>query len=65
MVVELEIDDFTVLMRWFELAFAGKNPDKLPFKDRKVFWKLTFLCEDKIKEEKELVDNDEDKGFKP
>ena len=53
--VELEPDDYSNIIRWFEITF-GKHLkiDEIPQHDKRTFWKLTFLCEDKIKEIKEL-----------
>ena len=53
--VELEPEDYTNLIRWFEITF-GKNMkmEDIPHQDKRTFWKLTFLCEDKIREYKEL-----------
>lgn len=50
--VEFEIKDYDTLARWFELAFAGKEAKNISDLDKKTFWKLTFLAEDKIKQEK-------------
>lgn len=49
--VELELVDYKTILQWFELAFAKKETS-LSVTDRKVFWKLHFLAEDKMKEEK-------------
>ena len=56
MVVELEIEDYSEIMDWFMLAFGkdGKPMDKLPMKAKMTFYKLHFLADDKIKEEKQL-----------
>jgi len=58
--VELEIEDFNVILSWFTHVFGKKNPKDIPTKDRKTFWKLNFLAEDKIKEERERLDTDPD-----
>lgn len=50
--VEFEIKDYDTLARWFELAFAGKESKNISDLDKKTFWKLTFLAEDKIKQER-------------
>jgi hypothetical protein len=47
--VDFELNDYKTVIRWFELCF-GKNPSALGMDDKKTFWKLSFLCEDKIKE---------------
>lgn len=51
--VEFQLKDYKVLLHWFELSFAKMNPDLIPLQDKKTFWKLSFLCEDKIIEEKD------------
>ena len=53
--VELEPEDYTNLIRWFEITF-GKNMrmEYIPQQDKRTFWKLTFLCEDKLREIKEM-----------
>ncbi|MBS57898.1 MAG: hypothetical protein CL735_03965 [Chloroflexi bacterium] len=48
--VELEVDDYKNLIKWFEMAFAKLPPTELPNGDRRTFWKLSFLAEDKINE---------------
>ena len=61
--VELELEDFSEIMDWFMLAFGkrGKTMNNLPMKAKMTFYKLNFLAEDKIKEEKQLgVDVDDE-----
>ena len=58
--VELEIEDYNVILNWFTRMFGKQNPKDIPTKDRKTFWKLNFLAEDKIKEERERLDTDPD-----
>ena len=61
MVVELEVEDFSGIMDWFILAFGkgGKSMHNLPQKTKMTFYKLNFLAEDKIKQDKlEGVDED-------
>jgi len=50
--VEFEIDDYKRLVYWFEIAFGKEKPDRVSPEDKKTFWKLTFLAEDKIEENK-------------
>jgi hypothetical protein len=50
--VDFELHDYKTVIRWFELCF-GKNPEALGMDDKKTFWKLSFLCEDKINYDKE------------
>ena len=59
--VELEVEDYSEIMDWFILAFGkkGKELKDMPVKTKKVFYKLNFLAEDKIKEEKQLGIGDE------
>ena len=56
--VELEVDDYGEIMDWFILAFGkrGKTMTDLPQKAKLTFYKLNFLAEDKIKEERERID---------
>jgi hypothetical protein len=55
--VELEPDDYTEILNWFTLAY-GKTTTMKELDDRplRVFWKLTFLAEDKIKRCKEELE---------
>lgn len=60
--VELELEDYSEIMDWFMLAFGkdGKSIEKLPMKAKMTFYKLHFLADDKIKEEKQLSIEDDD-----
>ena len=61
MVIELELEDYSEIMDWFILAFGkrGKSMHSLPQKTKMTFYKLNFLAEDKIKQDKqEGVDED-------
>ena len=60
--VELELDDYSEIMDWFVLAFGkkGKSMDGLPMKAKMTFYKLNFLAEDKIKEDKQLSLGEDD-----
>jgi hypothetical protein len=61
--VELEVEDYSEIMDWFLLAFGkrGKTMNNLPTKAKMTFYKLHFLADDKIKEEKQLgVTEDDD-----
>ena len=51
--VELASGDYKCLFSWFERVFGKGALDAIPIDARRVFWKLTFLAEDKIKEEKQ------------
>ena len=44
---DLDHEDYLILMKWFEFKFARDKPEKIPVGDRRVFWKLTFLQEQK------------------
>ena len=51
--VELEPGDYTEILNWFTLAHGRKDIASvhgLPERAIKVFWKLSFLAEDKLKE---------------
>ncbi|MBC8430022.1 MAG: hypothetical protein H8D92_01355 [Pelagibacteraceae bacterium] len=56
--VEFEVEDYTTILNWFELAFAN-NDKKISVNDKRVLWKLTFLCEDKIEEQRMAADDNE------
>ena len=60
--VELEVEDYSEIMDWFLLAFGrkSKSMDKLPTKAKMTFYKLHFLADDKIKEEKQLSADSDD-----
>ena len=60
--VELEIDDYNEILDWFMLAFGkkGKTLTQLSTNARMTFYKLNFLAEDKIKEEKQLSLDEDD-----
>ena len=60
--VELEVDDYNEILDWFMLAFGkkGKTLTQLSTKARMTFYKLNFLAEDKIKEEKQLSLDEDD-----
>jgi len=57
--VELEISDYNTILNWFTNKFGRQDPAKIPTADRKTFWKLNFLAEDKIVEEKSKLDDDD------
>lgn len=57
--VNLSLKDYTLLLSWFELAFARLDKTKISSEDKKVFWKLTFLAEDKLEEQKRREEEDE------
>jgi hypothetical protein len=50
--VDLNLKDFSTIIKWWELAFAKIPVEKISLDDRRTFWKITFLCEDLIEEEK-------------
>tara|TARA_Y100000310_G_C20606192_1_gene775601 strand:- start:853 stop:1038 length:186 start_codon:yes stop_codon:yes gene_type:complete len=58
--VELEVGDYTVILNWFTLVFGKKDPQQIPLPDRSTFWKLNFLAEDKIRDEKDRLADDTD-----
>jgi len=47
--VELELDDFTEIFKWFNFKHDETEKD-LSEQGRKTFWKLHFLLEDKMME---------------
>jgi hypothetical protein len=58
--VELTVEDYRLILNWFELAFANKPKSVISGKDKKAFWKLTLLAEDKIEEEIKKHEDDEE-----
>jgi hypothetical protein len=58
--VNLSLKDYVLLLSWFELAFARLDKSKISSADKKVFWKLTFLCEDKMEEQKRREEEEEE-----
>jgi hypothetical protein len=56
--VDFELNDYKTVIRWFELCF-GNKPELLDMQDKKTFWKLSFLCEDKIAQYRTAADDDE------
>ena len=48
---DLDHEDYLILMKWFEFKFARDKPEKIPLADRRVFWKLTFLQEQKAEDD--------------
>ena len=55
--VDLTSSDYKKIFGWFERTFGiTTEPDEIPLEDKRVFWKLTFLAEDRMKEE---VDDEE------
>lgn len=52
--VELTPEDYANIVRWFEFRFARiSRMEDVALSDKRTFWKLTFLAEDKINEIKE------------
>jgi len=59
--VELEVEDYSEILDWFILAFGRKKTmGDLPLKSKRTFYKLNFLAEDKLKEDKQLCIEDDD-----
>ena len=48
--VELEPVDYNCILQWFEKMWGKVRPEDMPLQDRRTFWKLSFLCEDKLNE---------------
>ena len=57
--VDFELADYKTVIKWFELCF-GNKPDLLDMQDKRTFWKLSFLCEDKIKSVRGEASDDDD-----
>lgn len=59
--VELEPEDYNNILRWFENMYAKVDDvSDIPMKQKRTFWKLTFLAEDKIRDMRESEDNNVD-----
>ena len=48
--VELELEDFTEIFKWFNDKHDEVEEKNLSEQGRKSFWKLQFLMEDKLME---------------
>ena len=48
--VELEPDDYSLILNWFEHTYGTLEVAEIPLDAKRTFWKLTFLAEDKLKE---------------
>ena len=55
--VELSTTDYKIVFSWFERTFGKGKLEEIPLEDKRAFWKLTFLSEDQIDEEKEKDDD--------
>ena len=51
--IELEPEDYNCILHWFERAFGRSKLEDMTLENKRTFWKLTFLAEDKLKEIKE------------
>lgn len=51
--VELDGDDYKIILSWYELAFAGKDVKHNQQKDTDTLHKLGVMCRAYIKELKE------------
>ena len=49
---DLDHEDYLILMKWFEFKFARDKAEKIPLADSRVFWKLTFLQEQKAEDDR-------------
>ena len=55
--VELEPEDYSEILNWFTYKYGmEKDVKQISDKAVRVFWKLTFLAEDKIKRVKEEIE---------
>ena len=57
---DLDHEDYLILMKWFEFIFARDKAEKIPVADRRVFWKLTFLQEQKAEDDLLIQPDEED-----
>lgn len=48
--VELELEDYTEIFKWFNAKHDEVDERNLSEQGRKSFWKLNFLMEDKMME---------------
>jgi hypothetical protein len=48
--VELQMDDFGEILRWFNHKYDEVEDKGMGEQSRKTFWKLHFLIEDKMEE---------------
>jgi len=48
--VELEMDDFAEILRWFNHKYDEVEDGKIGEQGHKTFWKLHFLMEDRMHE---------------
>jgi len=48
--VELELEDYTEIFKWFNDKHDEVDEKNLSEQGRKSFWKLNFLMEDKMRE---------------
>ena len=48
--VELQMDDFAEILRWFNHKYDEVEDAGMGEQSRKTFWKLHFLLEDKMEE---------------
>jgi hypothetical protein len=56
--VDFELVDYKTVIKWFEFCF-GNKPEMLDMQDKKTFWKLSFLCEDKLQQVKDESTGDD------
>ena len=52
--VELELEDYTEIFKWFNDKHDEVDEKNLSEQGRKSFWKLNFLMEDKMRELEEI-----------
>ena len=58
--VYLEAEDYSEILNWFTHKYGlSQDPKGIPPEAMRVFWKLTFLAEDKIGELREKKREDE------
>ena len=56
--VELEMEDFGEILKWFNHKYDEVEDKGMGEQSRKTFWKLHFLLEDKMMELRNLRSDD-------
>ena len=56
--VELEMEDFGEILKWFNHKYDEVEDKGMSEQSRKTFWKLHFLLEDKMMELRNLRDDE-------
>lgn len=56
--VELEMEDFAEILKWFNHKYDEVEDKGMGEQSRKTFWKLHFLLEDKMIEIRNMRNDD-------